>query len=62
MNLNPKDGPNAFPNPQTAKPSTVHLMQPPHVFLTLQFTIFESNSERSLESGPTEHVLPITLP
>ena len=61
MNLNPKDGPNALPNPQTANPSTLHLLQPPYVALTLPFRIFGSNSEQWLESGPTEHILPITI-
>lgn len=62
MNLNPKDGPNALPSPQTAKPSTLHLTQPPRAPLTLQFRIFGSNSEQCLESGPTEHVSLITFP
>lgn len=56
MNLNSKDGPNALPNPQTANPSTLHLIQPSHAPSTLQFRIFESNSEQCLDGRPTEHI------
>lgn len=61
MNLNPKDGLDALPNPHTANPSTLHL-SPHHISQSIAIQNIWVNVEPGMDSGPTGHVSLITVP